>query len=158
MVELVGTWRLAGCVRRSGGRTEHPFGEQPVGLLLYTQDGRMSVHLAFGDREPLSSLDLAELPEAEAALAFRTYLGYGGRYRIRGDTVVHSVEVSSIPDWVGTGLVRRVSTSGEISSCAPPRNVPRRGRSCGSFSGSDDRFLLALVAGEDRATSEGNSS
>jgi hypothetical protein len=90
--------------RSSGGRTEHPFGEQPVGLLLYTGDGRMSVHLASGARTPLSSsLDLAELPEAEAALAFRTYLGYGGRYRISVDTVVHKVEVSSIPDWVGTG-------------------------------------------------------
>ena len=127
MVELVGTWRLVGCVRRSGGRTEHPFGEQPVGLLLYTQDGRMSVHLAFGDREPLSSLDLAELPEAEAALAFRTYLGYGGRYRIRGDTVVHSVEVSSIPDWVGTGLVRRVSTSGEMLVLRTPEERTAEG-------------------------------
>jgi hypothetical protein len=127
VVELVGTWRLAGCVRRSGGRTEHPFGEQPVGLLLYTQDGRMSVHLAFGDREPLSSLDLAELPEAEAALAFRTYLGYGGRYRIRGDTVVHSVEVSSIPDWVGTELVRRVSTSGEMLVLRTPEERTAEG-------------------------------
>ena len=127
MVELVGTWRLAGCVRRSGGRTEHPFGEQPVGLLLYTQDGRMSVHLAFGDREPLSSLDLAELPEAEAALAFRTYLGYGGRYSIRGDTVVYSVEVSSIPDWVGTELVRRVSTSGEMLVLRTPEERTAEG-------------------------------
>jgi len=57
VVELVGTWRLASLVRRSGGRTEHPFGEQPVGLLLYTPDGRMSVHLASADRELLSSLD-----------------------------------------------------------------------------------------------------
>jgi hypothetical protein len=127
VVELVGTWRLAGCVRRSGGRTEHPFGEHPVGLLLYTQDGRMSVHLAFGDREPLSSLDLAELPEAEAALAFRTYLGYGGRYRIRGDTVVHSVEVSSIPDWVGTEVVRRVSTSGEMLVLRTPEERTAEG-------------------------------
>jgi Lipocalin-like domain len=128
VVELVGTWRLASCVRRrSGGRTEHPFGEQPVGLLLYTQDGRMSVHLAFGDREPLSSLDLAELPEAEAALAFRTYLGYGGRYRISGDTVVHEVEVSSIPDWVGTELVRRVSTSGEALVLRTPEELTAEG-------------------------------
>jgi lipocalin-like protein len=113
VVELVGTWRLASFVRRSGGRTEHPFGEQPVGLLLYTQDGRMSVHLASGDRAPLSPLDLTELPEAEAALAFHTYLGYAGRYRISGDTVVHEVEVSSVPDWVGAELVRRVSTLGQ---------------------------------------------
>ena len=115
------------CVRRRGGRTEHPFGEQPVGLLLYTQDGRRSVHLAFGDRELLSSLDLAELPEAEAALAFRTYLGYGGRYRICGDTVVHSVEVSSIPDWVGTELVRRVSTSGEMLVLRTPEERTAEG-------------------------------
>ena len=132
MVELVGSWRLASLVRRSGGRTEHPFGEQPVGLLLYTPDGRMSVHLASADRELLSSLDLTELPEAEAASAFRTYLGYAGRYRISGDTVVHEVEVSSVSDWVGTELVRRVSSAQEEragrghqetrSCCAPPRN------------------------------------
>jgi hypothetical protein len=127
MVELVGTWRLASFVRHSGGRTEHPFGEQAVGLLLYTQDGRMSVHLASGDRAPLSSLDLTELPEEEAALAFRTYLGYAGRYRISGDTVVHGVEVSSVPDWVGTELVRRVSTSGDALVLRTPEELTSEG-------------------------------
>jgi hypothetical protein len=127
VIELVGTWRLASCVRRRGGRTEHPYGEQPVGLLLYTGDGRMSVHLASGDRTPLSSLDLTELPETEVALAFRTYLGYAGRYRISGDTVVHEVEVSSIPDWVGTELVRRVSTSGQALVLRTPEDLTAEG-------------------------------
>jgi hypothetical protein len=57
-------------VRRSGDRVEHPFGEQPVGLLLYTDDGRMSVQLMASDRKQLPSPDQAGRPDADAALTF----------------------------------------------------------------------------------------
>ncbi len=70
MIDLVGTWRLVSCVRWSGDRVEHPLGEQPVGLLLYTEDGWMSVQLMAGDRTRLSSPDPAGRPDRDAALAF----------------------------------------------------------------------------------------
>jgi hypothetical protein len=60
MTELVGTSRLAEFVsRKSDGRVDHPFGERPVGFLVYTADGDMSVHFASPDRRSLSVLDLS---------------------------------------------------------------------------------------------------
>jgi len=38
--------------------------------------------------------------------AAATYVSYAGTYKIVGDTVVHHVQASLYPDWVGTDLVR----------------------------------------------------
>lgn len=113
MAELIGSWNLVSCRRTTGAdkRVDYPHGEHPQGTLLYTEDGRISVHLAAGGRPPLSSADLSALGDAEAARAFISYLGYSGRYEIDGDTVVHRVEVASIPNMAGTDLVRHMSLS-----------------------------------------------
>lgn len=39
-----------------------------------------------------------------------TYIAYAGRYETDGDTVVHNVEMCSIPSHVGVDQVRQVST------------------------------------------------
>ena len=38
----------------------------------------------------------------ERARAFATFIAYGGRYEVTGDTVTHHVETSLFPNWVGT--------------------------------------------------------
>lgn len=40
--------------------------------------------------------------EAERVGAFATFITYGGRYEIAGDTVTHDVETSLFPKWIGT--------------------------------------------------------
>ena len=43
---LIGVWKLRSCLRTfKDGRTEHPFGEQPVGRIEYDKAGRMSALL-----------------------------------------------------------------------------------------------------------------
>ena len=44
----------------------------------------------------------------EQAEAFKTFLAYAGRYTLNGDKVTHTVEVSSIQNYVNRDLLRGV--------------------------------------------------
>jgi Lipocalin-like domain len=45
-------------------------------------------------------------------LAAGTYVSYCGRYEFHGDTVVHHVELSLFPNWVGVEQERLVEVRG----------------------------------------------
>jgi hypothetical protein len=107
---LVGSWKLvsASTVDSSGEQDTAPYGVNPVGYLTYTEGGRVTALISFGGRKPLSIGAKPPTLLEEQAEAFKTFLAYGGRYRLSGDTVVHSVEIASIQNWVNQELVRRV--------------------------------------------------
>jgi hypothetical protein len=76
--------------------------------------------ISHAGRKSLSTLAKPE----EQAEAFKTFLAYAGRYRLRGDEVVHSVEISSIQSYVGKDLVRSVKFQGDqIILVTPPTPV-----------------------------------
>lgn len=87
---------------------EPPYGTDPAGFLTYTRDGRVTALISYGGRKPLS---MGAKPQAlleEQAEAFKSFLAYGGRYRLEADKVIHSIEISSIQNYVNRELVRRV--------------------------------------------------
>jgi len=108
--KLVGTWKLvsASSIRASGERNEAPYGPKPVGFLTYTGDGRVSALISYDGRKPLALGAKTPALLEQQAEAFKTFLAYAGRYRLSGDNVIHSVEISSIQNWVNTELVRRI--------------------------------------------------
>lgn len=121
--KLVGTWKLvsASAVARSGERDEAPFGLSPTGFLTYTEDGRVAAMISHDGRKPLAAGAKSQALLEEQAEAFKTFLAYAGRYRLSGDKVIHSVEVSSMQSYVNTELVRRVSFQGDqIVLVTPP--------------------------------------
>ncbi|MBK8029651.1 MAG: lipocalin-like domain-containing protein [Anaerolineae bacterium] len=108
-MSIVGAYRLLDQISiYPSGKTEHPRGEQPTGLLLYTADGRMSVHLLRSDRAVSGSFNSLET-------ALNEYLGYYGTYVVNEatKTITHHVEGSSFPSWIGTDLVRGFEWDGE---------------------------------------------
>ena len=120
--ELVGTWELvsASTTTPTGERNETPYGSTPTGLLTYTADGRVSAMISHSGRKSLSTLAKLE----EQAEAFKTFLAYAGRYRLIGDEVIHSVEISSIQSYVGKNLVRTLKFQGDqIVLVTPPTPV-----------------------------------
>ncbi len=122
---VVGTWKLisAWSSTEDGTKNEAPFGSSPSGVLTYGGDGRMTVLIANGERKPLSA-DRVAAPEKERAEAFSTFLSYAGRYSVADGKVIHHVEISSFPNWVGTDLVRTVSLDGDrITLTTPPVSV-----------------------------------
>ena len=120
--QLVGRWRLVSWTAVDGeGRVAHPMGDRPDGVGVYLPDGWMAVQVAATDRPAPSGSDAFAVPEPEQARAFATYLAYAGRYAVRGDTVVHRVEMSLYPQWVGTEQVRRYRfDDGELVLRPPP--------------------------------------
>ena len=112
---LVGTWKLvsASTSTAKGEKNDNPYGQNPVGFLTYTADGRMSVIITEDARKPLSVADRVAAPVEERAAAFATLLAYAGRYTLGGDKVIHHVEAASIPNWVGMDLVRTLEFRGE---------------------------------------------
>ena len=57
--------------------------------------------------------DLLSGSTEEKAQAAGTYVSYCGRYEFRGDTVVHHVELSLFPNWIGVEQERLVEVTGD---------------------------------------------
>ena len=105
---VVGTWALEVYELRpvSEGESAYPLGAGARGRIAYAEEGYMSVFLMAADRPqvPGRSADV----ELKAA-AYDTFIAYGGTYELRGDTVVHHVEFSSVPVWTGGDQERHVA-------------------------------------------------
>lgn len=112
--DIVGGWTLREWSITGNGRVSHPFGESPIGILAYTQDGCMSAQLMSGDAMSLDGAPLRGLSaELNRALVER-FFAYAGRYRIEDNTIIHEVMVSLNPDFVGREQRRHASLQGDI--------------------------------------------
>jgi hypothetical protein len=120
--KLVGTWKLvsASSTTSKGERNDTPYGLNPVGFLTYSEDGRVTSLISYGERKLLSIASRTE----EQAEAFNTFLAYAGRYTLGGEKVTHHIEISSIQNYVGKDLVRKIKFEGnQIVLITPPTMV-----------------------------------
>ncbi|MBL4740038.1 MAG: lipocalin-like domain-containing protein [Sneathiella sp.] len=103
--DLIGTWNLINWQSlRNGEFFSYPMGEDVCGQLIYTGEGRMSGFLMradFGSEAPGSDTQAKKC------------LSYGGTYSIIGDDVSHQVLFSTIPEWIGSPLVRTLVWQGK---------------------------------------------
>jgi hypothetical protein len=121
---LVGTWRLLSFeAQDEDGCITFPFGQDVVGFITYTSEGYMSVQFGRADRARLSGADWAGAPSSEIAAAARGYIAYCGRYEIRDGDVVHQVESSLMPNWIGGDQVRQIAHRGDTITLSTPSLV-----------------------------------
>ena len=105
---LVGGWRLRTWVAiADDGSETRPMGDAPDGLLAYTAQGTMIGIMGPSGRPRFEADDVTGGTDAERTAAFATFIAYGGRYEIDGDSVTHRVETSLFPNWIGTEQRRR---------------------------------------------------
>lgn len=96
--EILGAWTLdSWTVTDSNGEVHYPYGPNATGVIMYTDDGKMSVQLVNPDIEPQAENDIQE-----------RYFAYYGDYVIdeANQTVKHNLEGSMEPSWVGTVQIR----------------------------------------------------
>lgn len=125
MRDVVGTWRLVEWTATVGETVTRPFGGKVAGWLTYTVDGRMWAALQRIDRAPLGTLTLAAATAEQRAAAAAGYLAYGGTYELADHVVVHHVETSLFPDWIGEDQIRRVEWVGaDLVLSTPPEITP----------------------------------
>ena len=104
---VVGTWRLKLWeTRTTDGRVTYPLGRDAVGYLIYTAGGHIAVPMMRANRPAFASDDLLGGTVEEQATAAAGYVTYCGRYEVRNGTVIHRVELSLFPNWVGSTQVR----------------------------------------------------
>jgi hypothetical protein len=83
MDSLIGAWRLLSFeFRNKDGQVRYPFGEDAVGYIIYSEDGYLAITI------------------------MSAFFSYCGRYEVRGDRVIHHLEVSLFPNWIGVDLER----------------------------------------------------
>ena len=91
---IVGTWKLVSSKMVDvDGQASYPLGQEPQGMLVYLEDGGMSVQNMPADGY------LFQTTDGEVA-ALETYGAYSGRYELAdGDKIIHHIENSIHPDW-----------------------------------------------------------
>jgi len=83
--EIVGRWRLASYEAASKHDVIYPMGKNAIGVLEYSADGKVSVHI-MGEG----------------------YFAYYGDYTVdeRASTITHRLEMASEPSFVGASNIR----------------------------------------------------
>ena len=102
------------------------FGDNPIGVITYTSDGRMSLFIANPKRKPGVG---PKATDAEAADLYRTMIAYSGAYSIDGNKVTHKIEVSWNQVWSGTYQRRFVEAKdNQLTIKTPPIVSPISGK------------------------------
>jgi hypothetical protein len=109
---LVGTWRLRSWISiDADGTVSHPMGDDAEGLLVYTVEGAMITTIGSRGRPRLATDDVTSGSADERLAAAGSFIAYSGRYDRDGTDVIHHVEMSLFPNWVGGLQVRHVTLS-----------------------------------------------
>lgn len=106
--DLVGSWELVDWTVSVGERSRRPWGGRAKGLLTYTGDGRMWAALMATDRPDVPTRTLSEAPPNIRAAAASGFVTYAGSYSVDGEDVIHHVELSLLPNYVGNDERRHI--------------------------------------------------
>ena len=121
--QLIGAWQLVRYTERDveTGAENFPFGEHPLGLVLYTPDGYMSARLQSADRPPFAEGDLLRATPEEYAAAGSSYVAYSRRFFVDETkrSLSHEMVVSFFPNWFGQRQVRIVKIDGDVLQLSP---------------------------------------
>jgi hypothetical protein len=97
--------------RDETGQVSYPRGRDAKGYLTYTGDGYMFGAIMSTDRAPFATADLVGGTPTEQASAARTYTSYCGTYDLMEGIVVHHIEISLFPNWVGVDQERIIEVN-----------------------------------------------
>jgi hypothetical protein len=122
---FVGAWRLLSFeMRTTEGQVSYPFGRDAVGYIMYTENGYMSVAFMSANRRRYASGDILGGSTEEKVAAVDSYISYCGRYKVQGNKVIHHVEASLFPNWIGMDQERFFRLDGnKLYLSTPPTLV-----------------------------------
>jgi hypothetical protein len=107
--QFIGSWALISYeLRLASGAVLKPFGDHPVGRILYQKNGEMSAQLMRPAPSPFANPDPLKATAEESDRAWRSYIGYWGKFRVDSETrtVVHHIEGGWFPNWIGQEQIR----------------------------------------------------
>ena len=100
---IVGTYDLVSWENRhKSGAVTYPLGPDAIGVISYSSDGFVFVHIMANNRNKHSLSDLFGGKNSEIKYSATTHISYCGTYEIKENEVIHYVSVSSFPNWVSS--------------------------------------------------------
>ncbi len=113
--QFIGTWNLVyyKIIKADGSIFSYPYGKNCKGNILYTKAGRMTALLMNPDRPNYEIAHPWKGTSEEMKKAIRGYTSYAGKFRIEKNSVIHQVDLSLFPNWIGTDLVRNFEFSSD---------------------------------------------
>ena len=111
--KLLGSWSLRSftIVPKSGD--PKPWGQNAHGLLIYADDGQMSVSI---NRDPESTGN-------EAKDAFDSVLFYSGTYQVQEDKITHQVTNATSLSRIGKEMIRFAKLNGDELTLTTPEEA-----------------------------------
>lgn len=100
--KFIGTWKLLSLESKTeDGNVNYPLGKDVSGYLTYTEQNFMSVSMMQPNRPIFKSLDIKGGVIEEKVAAIDGCVSYCGRFTIQGKKIIHHIELSLFPNWVG---------------------------------------------------------
>ncbi|HEY9674520.1 MAG TPA: lipocalin-like domain-containing protein [Waterburya sp.] len=148
--QFVGSWRLISWENRDdSGNVSYPFGQDAIGYLIYTDDGYMSGTLMKANRPHFAGQDILGGSIEEQARAAQSYIHYCGKYEIQTNKVIHHIEASLFPNWVGINQERFFEFQGnQLSLSTPPllmNGKQQRGYLIWERTGTPKKSFVAML-------------
>lgn len=121
--DIVGTWVLVSfTAETSDSKKFAPWGENPCGQIIYTDDGNMSVILTRKGRDKFAIPDPLGGTLEEIKQAFEDMDAYAGTYEINSKEkyITHHAAISRFPNWEGNNLIRYYDLKDDILTLKTP--------------------------------------
>lgn len=120
---LAGAWMLVSVeTHLSNGDVIRAYGDQPQGVIVYTEDGYMTAQVSRPDRSKIKAGDQQRASDGEIRSNFEGYIAYHGTYSIDPDaqTVTHFVRGSMFKNWEGEAQTRFYEIDGDRVTLSTP--------------------------------------
>jgi hypothetical protein len=111
--QLVGVWKFVSISNKevATGKVTKPFGEKPIGYVVYTKGGRLIFSVVGDDRAKPAG---ATATDAERLKLYDTLAVGSGTYKVEGDTLMSTFDSSWNQLWTGTTQKRKIAISGNM--------------------------------------------
>ncbi len=130
--QLVGTWQVVDLVDTDpAGKVTHPYGEHPIGYIVYDGTGHLHVQVMRTPATPPFAAGDQQGTDEEVRAAYDGYIAYFGTYEVdeAQSRVIHRVQGSLMPSYTGTDQPRPIRIVGNeliIEGTTPAGRFYRR--------------------------------
>src|SRR5262245_61195742 len=100
--QIVGVWKVISLYNKetATGKIVNPYGEKPNGYIIYTKGGRIVFTVVAGEGRPKPGA--AGATDVERATLFSSLATGSGTYKVDGDAIFVTYDVSWHELWTGT--------------------------------------------------------
>jgi Lipocalin-like domain len=124
--DLVGTWKpVSTVVTGPDGRKSEPFGPNPNSILVFDANGRFVLVNTRPDLPKFASNNRMQGTAEENKAVVQGSIAYFGTYSVVDKVIMHKVEGSTWPSWIGTDQKRTITsfTGDDLTLANPAASV-----------------------------------